>query len=248
MNAHSQPVPASDLGPLARNQSAGAGGGERIRIVLAEDHALVRDGTRRILEQQPDLEVVGEAGDGQEAMSLITRLQPDVAILDIRMPGANAVDVARHVRERCPKTRIVILTAYDDDDFVTAALECGAHAYLLKTARSPELVNAVRTVHAGGMVLDPSVGERMARLRARRFRDEEAGSTCAPNRLTPREMAVLRLAAEGLRNREIACRLGVSPRTVEAHFSSILGKLGVVSRTAAVMYASTHGWLESGDT
>lgn len=217
-----------------------------ISIVLAEDHALVREGTRQILDRYPDLRVVGEAGDGSEALALIRRLQPDVAILDIRMPGLNAVAVTEQARSVSPHTRVLILTAYDDDDFVLAALEAGARGYLLKTARATELLQAVRTVHAGGMVLDPGVAGRMAGPITRRQQGTQAAG--AVESLTPRELEVLQLAARGLRNREIAAELQVSTRTVEGHFSSILSKLGVPSRTAAVMMAYSRQWLpETGD-
>lgn len=215
---------------------------QRTRIVLAEDHALVRDGTRQILDGQPDLQVVGEAGDGVTALALIGRLQPDLAVLDIRMPGLNAVEITRRLREAAPQTRVLILTAYDDDDFVAAAIEAGAQGYLLKTVRATELVHAVRSICAGEIVLHPAIAAKMAQLLLRR--GQAPGDVADREILTPRELAVLCLTAEGLRNREIALRLGVSSRTVEGHLSNILGKLGVTSRTAAVMHATAHRWLE----
>lgn len=209
-----------------------------IRIVLAEDHALVREGTRQALDQEPDFCVVGEAGDGNDALELILRLRPDVAILDIRMPGLNAIEVTRRLQERSPGTRVLILTAYGDDDYVLAAVDSGAQGYLLKTARLAELVAAVRALCRGAMVFHPDIAGRMAQLLRRR-----PGAEHRVEGLTPREMEVLQLAARGLRNRDIALHLGVSPRTVEGHFSNVLSKLGVASRTAAVMVAVAQGWV-----
>lgn len=211
-----------------------------IRIVLAEDHSLVREGTRQILEQQPDLKVVGETDNGLEAITLITDLRPNVAILDIRMPGANAIEVTREVRELCPETQILILTAHVDDDYVVAALEAGAQGYLLKTVRSFELVSAVRSVNASETVLHPAIAARLTRLVLQR--NHTSSGPPSRDQLSPRELEVLQRAAEGLRNREIAEALGVSSRTVEGHFSSILNKLGVSSRTAAVMQAMNQNW------
>lgn len=192
-----------------------------IRIILAEDHVLVREGTHQILDQQPDFMVVGEVGNGNDAISLIAGLLPEVAILDMRMPGLNAIEVTRRVRDLSLDTRILILSAYDDDNFVVAALEAGAQGYLLKTARSSELVEAV--VAAWDTVLHPSISARMTQILMRRARGvSEVGSREV---LTPREWEVLQLASRGLRNKDIADRLGVS------------------SRTAAVMHAAARKWL-----
>jgi len=213
---------------------------EQIRVVLGEDHVLVREGTRRILEEAGDLTVVGEAGDGRQVLALIEELHPDVAVLDIRMPKMSGIDVVRRMRERSPATRALMLTAYDDDEFILAALDAGAAGYLLKTARAAELVDAIRTVHAGEPVLHATIATKVARLWLRRpgaVRADLAES------LSPREREVLELAASGLRNRAIADRLGISSRTVEGHFNSILGKLGIASRLEAVLYAISHGWV-----
>lgn len=214
---------------------------ERIRIVLADDHALVREGTRRILDQQPNMDVVGETGDGVEAVSLIVTLRPDVAILDMRMEGLNGIEVTRRVRELAPETRVLILSGYDDDHLVLAVLEAGAQGYQLKTARAAELVQTVEAVAANETVLHPSIAARLTQILMRRGQSEE--ETTGREVLTPREREVLQLAAQGLRNREIAEHLGVSSRTIESHFSSILNRLGVATRTAAVMHAAAHNWL-----
>lgn len=212
---------------------------ERIRIVLGEDHALVREGTRHILEQHSDLLVVGEAGDGRVALELVKRLQPDVALLDIRMPGISGVEVVRLIREHSPETRTIVLTAYDDDEYILAVMEAGAAGYLLKTARASDLVEAVRTVHQGESVLHPAIAAKVARLWGRRVMARQEGAS----QLSPREREVLVLAARGLRNREIAGRLSISVRTVEGHVNSILDKLGVTTRVEAVLHAVSHGWV-----
>lgn len=210
-----------------------------IRIILGEDHALMREGTREILQQQSDLRVVGEAGDGERVLALAQELQPDVAILDMRMPGLNAIEITRRLPTVAGSTQALILTAYDDDELILAAMEAGAAGYLLKTARAGELVDAVRAVHAGRTVLDPGVARKIIMLARHQRSDPEPDEA-----LTPRELKVLQLVSRGLRNKEIAAELGVSSRTVEGHLSSILSKLGVSSRTAAVVRAVANNWLQ----
>lgn len=212
-----------------------------IRIVLAEDHSLVREGTRHILEQHPDLKVVGEAEDGEQALELVERLKPDVAILDIRMPKLSGIEVVRRMKQHAPNTRALMLTAFDDDDYILALMESGAAGYLLKTARATELVEAVRGVHQGESVLHPLIAAKIARLWSRQ---RESPEQKAPEQLTQRERGVLELAAKGLRNKAIAEKLNISVRTVEGHFNSILSKLGVSSRLEAVLYAASHQWVD----
>ncbi|MDA8219217.1 MAG: response regulator transcription factor [Dehalococcoidales bacterium] len=213
---------------------------ETIRTVLGDDHTLVREGTRRILEQHADLSVVGEAGDGQAALELVKRLRPDVLILDIRMPKLSGVEVVRSMKQDGLDTRVLVLTAYDDDDYILALMEAGASGYMLKTARAGELVDAVRRIHEGEPVLHPSIAVKVARLWNRR---QVSVHQDAPGQLSPREREVLELAGKGLRNKMIAGKLGISMRTVEGHFNSILAKLGVSSRLEAVLYAVSHGWI-----
>jgi len=208
-----------------------------IRIVLADDHALMREGTRRALEQSPDMTVVGETGDGQEALELLKRLKPDVAILDIRMPGMNGIEVVREMKECCPKTRALILSAYDDDDYILALMDAGALGYVLKTAEASDLVQAVRSVHSGEPVLDPVIAAKVARLWAH-SRDEAKKD--ALEELSPREREVLQLGARGFRNKDIADNLHISVRTAEGHFNNIFNKLNVTSRVEAVLYALSH--------
>ncbi len=219
---------------------------EPIRIVLADDHWLMRDGTRHILEQCPNLRVVDDAEDGQQALELVERLQPDVAILDIRMPKLNGIEVVRQMKECSPNTKALMLTAYDDDDYILALMEAGALGYLLKTARPSELIDAVQRVHLGEPVLHPAIAIKVARLWARRR--DSTGQEFS-EQLSVREHDVLQLAVKGLRNKAIADRLSISVRTVEGHFNAIFSKLGVSSRIEAVLYAlSRHVvTLEEGD-
>lgn len=211
---------------------------ESIRIVIAEDHWMMREGTRHILEQCPDFKIVGEAEDGQQALELIERTQPEVAILDIRMPKLNGIEVVQKMKERSPKTEALMLTAYDDDDYVLALMSAGAQGYLLKTARPNELIDAVRRVHEGEPVLHPPVAMKVARLWGhQRDITRQVSSHVSSEELSQREWDVLQLAANGFRNRAIADKLSISVRTVEAHFRMILAKLGVSSRVEAVLYA-----------
>jgi two-component system, NarL family, response regulator LiaR len=213
-----------------------------LRILLADDHALVREGTRQILEREPDMEVVAEANDGQETIFLVEREHPDVAIVDISMPVMNGIEATKGIKRVSPQTAVLVLTAYDDDQYVFAIIEAGAAGYLLKNARSSALIDAVRRVHEGESVLHPTIASKLVR----RVRQEDTNSSehLAVDALTEREMDVLRLAAKGLSNREIADELIVSPRTVQSHMANIFGKLQVGSRTEAVMVGLRQGWIK----
>ncbi|NOZ28920.1 MAG: response regulator transcription factor [Chloroflexi bacterium] len=201
-----------------------------IQVVLADDHAVVRKGIREFLEEEEDITVVAEAADGEEAKELIRQHQPDVVILDIRMPKATGIEVTRWVRDQQIATGVLILSAYDDDPFVLAALEAGANGYVLKTAEADEIVAAVRTVHKGQSALDPVVAQKlMAHLAGTSHRADEPVEP-----LTPREREVLEMVARGLTNRGIGQALGISDRTVQGHLANIYAKLQVGSRTEAV--------------
>jgi DNA-binding NarL/FixJ family response regulator len=214
-----------------------------IRILLADDHIVVREGTRRILEREADLKVVAEAGDGRETVALVERERPDVAIVDISMPVMNGIEATKGIKRVAPETAVLVLTAYDDDQYVFAILEAGAAGFLLKNARGSELIDAVRRVNSGESVLHPAIARKVLR---RMVRSEAE----APNNetLTDRELDVLRLAGQGLSNRQIAEELVLSPRTVQAHMANIFGKLHVGSRTEAVMVGLRRGWLALEDT
>ena len=213
---------------------------QRIRIVLADDHVMVRQGIRQFLEEAGDVEVVAEAGDGAEAVRAVEAHQPDVAVLDIRMPGVTGVEATRQIKARFPQVRVLVLTAYDDDPYVFALLQAGADGYVLKTASGDELVRAVRTVHTGRTALSPEIAAKVVR-QATSGRPEGAADQVEP--LTDREIEVLRLAARGLTNRAIGHELGISHRTVQGHLANIYGKMGVNSRTEAVTEALRRGWI-----
>lgn len=214
-----------------------------VRIILADDHPTVRAGIRQFLEHDRRIHIVAEANDGEEALHLIARHQPDVAVLDLQMPRLSGLEVARRLHQEQAKVRVLILTAYDDDPYIFAALRAGAKGYLLKTAGPEELIRAVRSVHAGRSALAPSVAERVV---------EQLGSgsagAAALERLTERELDVLRLAARGRTNRAIGSGLNISERTVHSHLVNIFAKLGVNTRTEAALKAIQMGWLSLEDT
>jgi two-component system, NarL family, response regulator LiaR len=209
---------------------------QAVRVLIVEDHVFVREGTRELIQRDPAVEVVGEAGTAEEALTLTERLRPDVVLLDLALPDRNGIDVLPALCEKAPDARIVVLSAYDDGDYVVAAIEAGAAGYLLKTARGQEVVEAIHAVGRGQVVLQAEVAGELRRSLRR-------GST-GRDALSPREMEILRLAARGWRNRDIASEMGISVRTVEGHLSHVLGKLGLSSRTEAVVYGAAHGWFE----
>lgn len=217
---------------------------EKIKVVIADDHVVVREGTRELLERENDLKVVGEAGDGEEAVRLVTELKPDVAIIDIAMPKLNGIEATKQIKALYPATAVLILTAYDNDQYIFALLEAGAAGYLLKNVRGQEVVEAVRAVHAGESVLHPVVARKVLN----RF---VPSSREAKNReveeLTDRELEVLKRAAKGLSNKDIAQELCLSVRTVQAHLGNIFGKLMVASRTEAVVHGLRKGLLSLED-
>ena len=203
-----------------------------IRVVIVDDHALVREGTRQILEMAPDVEVVGVAGSAEEALEILDTRTANVALVDINLPGLSGLDLAREAAQRWPNLHVLILSAFDEHAYVTEALELGVSGYLLKTTSGRELIDAVRAVADGIFVLDRAVSQRLIR---RRRRGPEALTV-----LTRRETDVLELLARGRSNKQIAASLSLGLRTVESHVSNLLGKLGVNSRTEAVTYALNH--------
>ena len=214
--------------------------GKPIRIVIADDHALVREGTRQILEDHPGLVVAGEAQDGEEAVAMVSRLQPDVVLMDISMPKMNGIDATRIIKKESPNTSVLILTAYDDDQYIFALLDAGAAGYLLKNVRGKELAQAVRAVAEGESVLHPAIAAKVFKRYTRS--DQAVDENIEP--LTNRESEVLAIAARGLSNKMIARELSLSDRTVQVHLSNIFGKLGVASRTEAVITALRQGLLK----
>ena len=216
-----------------------------IKILIADDHAVVREGTRQILEQEADLEVVAEAGDGEEAVRLAGSFKPDVAIIDIAMPKLDGIEATKQIKTLYPAMAVLILSAYDDDQFVFSLLEAGAAGYLLKSVRGRELVDAVRAVYAGESVLHPSIARkvlnRFVPVSGKPLKQEPSEV------LTERELEVLKLATRGLSNQEIANELYLSLRTVQTHLSHVFNKLQVSSRTEAAVRALKEGWVSLED-
>src|SRR6266542_3672878 len=210
---------------------------DKIRILLADDHHIVRAGVRQLLESARDLQVIAEAGDGEEAQSLIQKHKPDVAVLDIQMPKASGIEVTRWVRAHLPEVGVLILTAYNDDPYVMAVLQAGANGYVLKTAKTDDLIQAVRDVYEGKSALDPSITKK---LMSNLFKHEDK-RVVEP--LTDRELDVLRLASKGFTNKAIGIQLNISDRTVQGHLAHIFAKMQATSRTEAVMRAVSLGWI-----
>jgi len=219
--------------------------GKSIRLLLADDHAVVRAGTRELLERQPDLDIVGEAADGEEAVRLTHELQPDVVVMDVRMPRLSGVEATRRIKAQCPEVRVLVLTAHDDDEYVFALLQAGANGYLLKTAEIEKVVEAIRAVAAGQSMLAPTVaGKVVAQFTSGKSLPEAlTNSQNQYDGLTDRELGILKLVGKGLSNKQIGKEIFISDRTVQAHLSNIFSKLGVSSRTEAVMYAVRKGWI-----
>jgi NarL family two-component system response regulator LiaR len=213
----------------------------KIKILIADDHAVVRDGTRQILEHEPDMDVVAEAADGSEAIKLAGTAKPDVAIIDIAMPDVDGIEATRQIKSLYPTVAVLILSAYDDDQFVFSLLEAGAAGYLLKSVRGRELIDAVRQVHAGESVLHPAIARKVLNRFVPAAGKASAQKTA--DMLSEREIEVLKLATRGFSNQDIADELCLSLRTVQAHLGHIFNKLQVSSRTEAVVRALKEGWV-----
>ncbi len=210
-----------------------------IRVLLADDHAVVRKGVREFLEDEPDIEVVGEAGDGQQAVELAVALQPDVVVMDVAMPELSGVEATKRIRSLAPSVRVLALTAYDDEPYIFGLLDAGVTGYMLKTAESREIVRAVWATAAGRAALDPTVASRVV---ARAMQPQTTVEA-----LTERELEILRLAARGLTNKQIGADLNISDRTVQNHLANTYAKLEVASRTEAVTVALQRGVIRLGN-
>ena len=209
-----------------------------IRVVLADDHTIVREGTAELLRRAGDIEVIGQASDGLEALNTVKEMHPDVLVLDLMMPGIDGLEVARRVRQASPGTAVLILTAHEDRQYVMAALEAGAAGYMSKSDRGGDVIDAVRSVAAGRTALSPRVASSVV---ARALGDSDESAS-----LTAREKDVLRAVARGLSNKQIATDLQMSERTVQTHLTHVFSKLGVSSRTEAAMLAVKEGWVTPG--
>jgi NarL family two-component system response regulator LiaR len=206
-----------------------------IRLLLVDDHAVVRQGLKMFLKSEADFEVIGEAGNGQQAIEMARQLQPDVILMDLLMPGMNGVEATAIIRQEMPDTEIIALTSVLEDSSVIGAVRAGAIGYLLKDTDGPELIHAIKAASAGQVQLSPKAAARLMR---------EIRAPESPEKLTERETDVLRLLAQGMANKEIAQQLVIGEKTVKTHVSNILSKLGVASRTQAALYAANIGLVE----
>jgi len=212
---------------------------KKITILLAEDHVVVRESIHQSLEREPNFTVVGEAGDGEEAVRMARELKPDVIVMDISLPKINGIEATKQIKAFQPSAIVLALTAYDYEQYIFPLLEAGAAGYLLKDISSRELINAIQTVYRGEAVLHPAIARKV--LERYRRTKEPGEKEHEPDLLTQRETAVLKMAAKGMSNSEIAEELCLSVRTIESHLGSIFNKLGVGSRTEAVIEAMRRG-------
>lgn len=208
---------------------------DKIKILIADDHIVLRQGTRNLLEQETDLEVVGEANNGEEAVELAIDLKPDLVLMDIAMPNMDGIEATKQIKIECPEINVLILSAYDDDQFIFSLLQAGAAGYLLKSVHSRELINVIRAVHHGESVLHPSIArkvlDRFMPGSGRPMEVQQKGD------LSQRDIEFVKLMTRGLTNKEIAREMNISLRTVQGQLRQIFKKLGVGSRTEAVVYA-----------
>jgi DNA-binding NarL/FixJ family response regulator len=212
----------------------------KIRVLIAEDHATVREGLKLIIDAQPDFDVIGDTEDGRTAVELAQKLSPDVVLMDISMPGLNGLKATAKLKECCPEVHVVALTRHTDDGYLQQILRAGASGYVLKQSPSSELIHAIRAVAKGGKYLDPTVaGKVMGGYSGRRAINHEATAE-----VSDRELEVLRLIAWGHSNKEIASRLDLSVKTIEVHKANAMKKLGMTSRIDIVRYAVLQGWLQ----
>jgi len=211
-----------------------------IKVLLADDHVIVREGTRELIQRESGMMVVGEASDGVEAVEMSMKVHPDVVVMDIAMPRLNGIEATKQIKQLLPTTAILILTAYESEQYILAILEAGAAGFLLKNVKGTQLLEAIRSVYAGESVLQPSTTRRVIdQLINKAAKTEELS---AVNPLTEREIEVLKMAARGVSNKDIADQLYLSNRTIQTHLSNIFKKLSVGSRTEAILYGLKRGW------
>jgi two-component system response regulator NreC len=215
---------------------------KKLRIFLADDHALLRDGLKALVNAQPDMEVVGEADNGQSAWQIAKDLRPDVAIIDVSMPGINGVQATALLKQECPEIKVLVLTAYKDKGYLDQMLKVGASGYMLKLSAAEELIQAIRMVAAGNVYLDREMADKVAE---NYMRTQSLRGVSRKRELTDREEEVLRLIAVGFSNKEIAAQLSISVKTVESHKTNLMEKLELRSRTEIVRYAVRQGWFQN---
>ncbi|MGH7944462.1 MAG: response regulator [Opitutaceae bacterium] len=211
----------------------------KLHILLADDHAVLREGLKRLIDAEGDMRVIGEASDGEEAIERAQQLRPDVAVIDVSMSPVNGAEATRRIRALCPGTRVLALTVHEDTSYLRELLDAGAAAYVLKRAAADELIRAIRAVAAGGVYVDPRIAGKLVNT----FAPPKASSSMAVADLSERETAVLRFIAQGYTNKEIASQLGLSVKTVETYKARSMEKLGLRSRVDIVRAASERGWL-----
>lgn len=214
---------------------------KKLRVLVADDHALIRDGLKALVNAQPDMEIVGEADNGRVTQEKAKELMPDILLLDISMPELNGVAAAELIRRECPTIKILVLTAYQDKGYLDRFLKLGASGYVLKLSAADELIEAIRLVAAGGIYLDPEMADRITDgyVQSRLLRGE-----VRQKELTKREEEVLRLIAQGHSNKEISQQLNIAVKTVESHKANLMQKLELRTRTEIVRYALRQGWLQ----
>lgn len=216
---------------------------EPLRVVLADDHVVVREGLKVLINAHPGMAVVGEAADGLAACEVVARLRPDVVVMDLSMPGLTGAQAAERLRAECPAVKVLALTVHEDKGYIRQLLAAGAAGYVLKRAAAEELIHAIRVVAAGGVYLDPAMAGKVVGGFVRRG---TAGTASREEDLSDREAEVARLTANGYSNKEVAARLGLSVKTVETYRARAMEKLGLHSRTDLIRYAVQRGWLRDG--
>jgi two-component system, NarL family, response regulator DevR len=211
-----------------------------IRLLIVDDHEMVREGLKAMLVSEPDFSIVGDAANAEQALELIGRLLPDIVLLDVRLPGASGIDVCRAVTEQYPQVAVIFLTTYTDENLVAQCIQAGARGFIVKDIERFDLKRAIRAVARGEATIDPKAAVAvLAQLR----RAPQAVPEPSPESLSPQQLVILRLVAQGLSSREIAAQLYLSENTVKGYVQEILHRLGVKNRTEAVMVAVKHGWL-----